>query len=356
MLTEFDKKLSNETENLLHEFQSESSDEEVVKKSNYKIGNKKNNLFNTCNNDINCRKLPDNSRNMPKNDYNSDSGVEDGGSSKADDEDNLDRLKTPTDSSTGTTKKRFGFSFKKHQNLLNIFKNVSKPSDKSNKPRRATSQIKKQTSSKNLKIPLGKSPSCPALVSKQYRYSNDSNDNSQTSDLGDSEASTPVSTISSTKCVEVPGLVGMHNLGNTCYFNAIMQCLSHIDIFAEYFGSDYFLQDVEAANSILKVQKKFKQIGVSNNEGQLTFMIGMTIKSLWNSNLYSLNLLQEVMDVIAASNKQYNVFEQQDALEFFMWIIDKIHEESTTATSKKKVTSESKVRVEYDVHTTVHGF
>ena len=34
----------------------------------------------------------------------------------------------------------------------------------------------------------------------------------------------------------------MHNLGNTCYFNSILQCLAHVDVFSEYFAMDNYIE------------------------------------------------------------------------------------------------------------------
>ncbi|CAN0460145.1 unnamed protein product, partial [Ectocarpus sp. 8 AP-2014] len=40
------------------------------------------------------------------------------------------------------------------------------------------------------------------------------------------------------------GMVGLGNLGNTCYINSSVQCLSHTPLLTEYFLSSAYVNDV----------------------------------------------------------------------------------------------------------------
>lgn len=46
------------------------------------------------------------------------------------------------------------------------------------------------------------------------------------------------------------GLVGMNNLGNTCYINSSVQCLSHTPMLTDYFLSRAYLNDVNVENKL----------------------------------------------------------------------------------------------------------
>jgi hypothetical protein len=46
----------------------------------------------------------------------------------------------------------------------------------------------------------------------------------------------------------LPGLCGLHNLGNTCYMNSALQCLAHSPLLSPYFLSGRFQQHLNKRN------------------------------------------------------------------------------------------------------------
>uniref|UniRef100_A0A915JQF8 ubiquitinyl hydrolase 1 n=1 Tax=Romanomermis culicivorax TaxID=13658 RepID=A0A915JQF8_ROMCU len=53
----------------------------------------------------------------------------------------------------------------------------------------------------------------------------------------------------------VPALTGIVNHGNTCYINAVIQCLSNTDVFAEYFLTVSYLTDLKSGLSNKNAEK-----------------------------------------------------------------------------------------------------
>lgn len=53
-------------------------------------------------------------------------------------------------------------------------------------------------------------------------------------------------------------------------------------------------------------------------------------------------LLEEVLEVVRFYSRSYNINEQQDAQEIFMWLINQIHNESCRNTAPKRRSIKSK--------------
>jgi len=64
------------------------------------------------------------------------------------------------------------------------------------------------------------------------------------------------------------GIVGLYNMGNTCYLNSSIQCLSHTPIFRDYFTSKSYLNDINRTNPL-------------GQQGRLAQVSAVLINSLW---------------------------------------------------------------------------
>lgn len=125
-----------------------------------------------------------------------------------------------------------------------------------------------------------------------------------------------------------PGTVGIQNHGNTCFMNAVLQCLSNTDVFTGYFVTKQHKQDLKSRG----FSKKF-----SNSKSDLTEQLGTLLECIW-SNTYSPDVSNTFKSTVGKYNNQYKGSSQHDAQEFLLWLLDSINEE-LFVTSKKKYKS-----------------
>lgn len=133
------------------------------------------------------------------------------------------------------------------------------------------------------------------------------------------------------ECVEfpegrVPGMMGIRNHGNTCFINAVIQCLSHTDVLAEYFVMDQYKHDLARCNKINS--KKY------GTRGEITEQLAVLLKSLWTLR-YIPDLSMNFKNTVDKYESLYRGSQQHDAAEFLMFVLDKVHEDLNTASKRK---------------------
>ena len=112
---------------------------------------------------------------------------------------------------------------------------------------------------------------------------------------------------------EVLGLTGLKNLGNTCYMNSTLQCLSATIPFARFFTSGVWKRCVNTSNRLGmqgRLAESFSQIISHMWKEQFTFISPMTFRK-----------------TICTFARQFSGTDQHDAQEFLSFLLDGLHED-----------------------------
>ena len=107
--------------------------------------------------------------------------------------------------------------------------------------------------------------------------------------------------------------------------NATIQCLSHTDLLAEYLVNGYYKIDLKR----IRLHSK-----ISGSKGELTESFVELLRSLWHRK-YHPDLSLKFKQLVAKHGTQYDGYDQHDAQEFLLWLLDKVHEDLNIAEKKK---------------------
>lgn len=109
------------------------------------------------------------------------------------------------------------------------------------------------------------------------------------------------------------GLKGLGNLGNTCFMNSALQCLSNTPELKDYFVSRVFEQEINQDNPL-------------GNQGALAEAFGNLVQSLWSGQGTSL-VPRDFKWALSRFAPQFSGYSQQDTQELLAFLLDGLHED-----------------------------
>ncbi|XP_015230635.1 PREDICTED: ubiquitin carboxyl-terminal hydrolase 31-like [Cyprinodon variegatus] len=132
---------------------------------------------------------------------------------------------------------------------------------------------------------------------------------------------------------KVPGVAGLKNHGNTCFMNAILQCLSNTELFAEYLALEQFKGGEASSGNSDKAKPNGGPVlrkGVSQQQqqdtGEVTEQLSGLVRALWTFE-YTPQHSRDFKNVVSKSALQFKGNSQHDAQEFLLWLLDRVHED-----------------------------
>jgi ubiquitin C-terminal hydrolase len=132
--------------------------------------------------------------------------------------------------------------------------------------------------------------------------------------------------------LEPKGLVGLKNIGNTCFMNSILQCLFNAPAFSDYFVKGAYSKEINKKND-KGLAKSFAEL-----LGQIRSHSGSPSSSAENTYLLKRR--------VEESNPMFEGYAQHDAQEFLKALLEGIHDDVNRVKKKpayKELKADTKV-------------
>ncbi|EZG47880.1 ubiquitin carboxyl-terminal hydrolase [Gregarina niphandrodes] len=137
------------------------------------------------------------------------------------------------------------------------------------------------------------------------------------------------------------GVCGLSNLGNTCYMNSAIQCLSHCVPLTLWYLNERYKSCINQDNPL-------------GTGGRLASAYASTLRKLWTVGARRCEP-SALKKVVGAYCPMFRGYDQQDAQEFIAYLLDGLHEDGNVVTSKPYV-EKPEIVVTQDGQVNVNGY
>jgi len=130
------------------------------------------------------------------------------------------------------------------------------------------------------------------------------------------------------------GRTGLVNIGNTCFMNSALQCLSNCYELTKYFLLDLYEDEINKDNKL-------------GSGGEIASIYRELLDDLWNGEKSIINpgYFKKVFSVFV---KKFSGYHQQDSNEFLIYLLDRIHEDLNSVSKKPYIEIKEKGENESD--------